>query len=131
MNVNIPEKLSRLPFSGDPRSNLTAGASKQLDRDAVLPLKFQHQGIAQSSGDVRNHRYLAFSFRCSEGALPFGCHAHRVKATEWCGDKNSTEHKNAEVHDERLIFAPSAPIYRRQSEGVNPSRFTSPRGGGM
>src|SRR5262249_554712 len=123
MNVNIPEKLSRLPFSGDPRSNLTAGASKQLDRDTVLPLKFQREGVAQSSGDVRNHRYLAFSFRCSEDALPFGGNAHRVKAKECRGDKNSTDHKNAEVHNGRLLFASGALIERRQSESDNPSRF--------
>src|SRR5262249_22878895 len=110
MNVNIPEKLSRLPFSGDPRSNLTAGASKQLDGDAVLPLKFQREGIALSSGNVRNHRYLAFSFRCSEGALPFGRNSHSVKAKECGGDKNATEHKNAEAHDDRLLFASVALI---------------------
>src|SRR5439155_23426306 len=66
MDVNVPEKLSRLPFSSDPRSNLAAGGSKQFDRDTVFFFKVQSEGVTHASGHIRNHRYLAFFLRGSE-----------------------------------------------------------------
>src|SRR5439155_19550021 len=104
VNAYSPEKLSYLPFSSDPRSNLSAGGSKQFDRDTVFFFKVQSEGVTHASGHVRNHRYLAFFFRGREGAVPLGRKRRRVNASE-CDDYENVDHdEHTELHHVHLLW---------------------------
>src|SRR5438309_9902360 len=122
MDVNVPEKLSRLPFSSDPRSNLAAGGSKQFDRDTVFFFKVQSEGVTHASGHVRNHRYLAFFLRGSEGAFPVGPDAPRVEAKK-CHYYESFDHRNRAVHhgtSHAIDYFRRDPVLKGLTDRVNP-----------
>src|SRR5262245_45386095 len=97
MNVNVPEKLACLPFSGNSRSDLTAGGSKQVDGDTVFFFKVQSKSVTHRCGHVGNYRYLAFFLRSNKSAFPVGPDTSRVGAKKrYCHE--NLNHQNRSVH---------------------------------